>query len=83
MSAFMTVEAESLLDTLLSFLRGEFLWEFNHIDVHSIRVFSGSMGCRERLESLGRPSTLLGNLFCMIPLVLEVDGFHVPVINFV
>ena len=35
------------------------------------------------MESLSRPSTLLENLLSTIPLVLEVGGLGVPVINFV
>ena len=35
------------------------------------------------MESLGGPSTLLGNLFSTIPLILEVGGFRVPVVNFI
>ena len=35
------------------------------------------------MEGLGSPPTLLGNLFHTIPLVLEVDGFSIPVVNFI
>ena len=35
------------------------------------------------MEGLGSPPTSLGNLFDMVPLVLEVNSFQVPVINFV
>ena len=33
------------------------------------------------MESLGRPPTPLGDLLCMVPLVLEMDCFGVPVVN--
>ena len=53
MSTFATVEVESSLGALLLFLWGEFLWEFDHINVHGVGVSSGLRGGREGLESLG------------------------------
>ena len=76
------VEAKSFLGTLLSFFWGQPFWEIDHIDVHSVEVFSHSGGRGESLESLGSPSTLLGNLLCTIPLVLEVSHLDVPFIDF-
>ena len=35
------------------------------------------------MESLGRPPTSLSNLLSMVPLVLEVGGLGVPVVNFI
>ena len=35
------------------------------------------------MESLGRPSTSLGNLFSAILLVLEVGCLEVPVVDFI
>ena len=62
------MEAESLLDTLLLFFQSEFLWEFDHINVYGIGVFSCSRRQGERLEGLGRPSTLLSNLLLYLRL---------------
>ena len=44
MSTFVIVEAKSLLGTLLSFLRCESLWKFDHVNVHGVGVFGGSRG---------------------------------------
>ena len=33
------------------------------------------------MEGLGGPSTLLGNLFCLVALVLEVSGLGGPLSN--
>ena len=46
-------------------------------------VFSHSRGKGKGLESLGRPSASLSDLFCVVPLILEVDCFRVPIIDFV
>ena len=35
------------------------------------------------MKGLGGPSILLDDLFSMVPLVLEVDGFQVSVIDFI
>ena len=82
-STFVTAETESLLCTLLMFFWGELLEEFDHINIHGVMVLCGPGGRGKRLESLGGPSTLLSNLLCTIPLILEVGGFRVPVINFI
>ena len=79
---FPVVEAESFFDTFLFLLRGQ-LQKFHCIYIHSIAVFGCPGGGGERLESLHRSSALLGNLFSMIPLVLEVGGLGVLVINFI
>ena len=76
----MTSETKSLLETFLSLFWGEFL-DFHNINVHSIGVSGYSRGGGEGLESLGRPSTLLGDLFHAVPLVLKMDCFEVPVID--
>ena len=84
MSTFSAAKAESLLGALLSFLGGEFLGEFDCVNVHGVGVFSGSRGRRgKRLESLSRPSTSLSDLLSTIPLVLEVSRLSVPFIDFV
>ena len=75
MSTFSAMEIESFLDTLFSFFGGQF-WEFNHIDIHSIRVFCLWQGGKG-LEGLGGPSTILGDLIYPVPLVLEVSSFGV------
>ena len=74
MSIFVAFETESLFGTHFSFFWGEFL-EFDHIYIHDIGVLGHHSGRREGLESLGRLSALLGNLFCVVPLVLEMDCF--------
>ena len=74
-------ETQPLFEAFVSFLRGEFL-DSDHVDIHGIRVLGCFRG-GEGLEGLGRPSTSLGNLLCMVPLVLKVDGFGVPVVDFV
>ena len=74
MSIFVAVEVESLFGTLLLFFRGKFLQEFDCINIYGVGVLGGSGG-GEGLKGLSRPSTLLGDLFGMIPLVLEVGGF--------
>ena len=73
-SAFAAVETESFLGTLFLFFWGEFLGKSDCVNIHGIGVFDGP-GVGEGLESLGRPFTSLGDLFSMIPLVLEVGGF--------
>ena len=84
MSAFSAAKAESLLGVLLSFVQGEFLGEFDRVNVYSVRVFHGSGGRQgEGLESLGRPPTSLSYLLSTIPLVLEVGRLSVPFIDFV
>ena len=35
------------------------------------------------MESLGRPPASLSNLLGTIPLILEVGGFRVPVVDFI
>ena len=35
------------------------------------------------MKGLGRPSTSLSNLFCIVPLVLKVDSFGVPIVDLV
>ena len=35
------------------------------------------------MEGLGGPSTSLGDLFSMIPLVLGVGSFDIPVVDFI
>ena len=74
MSLFVASETESLFETFLSLLWGEFL-DFHDIDIHGIGVFSCFGRGREELEGLGRLSASLGNLFRMVPLVLEMDHF--------
>ena len=44
MSTFATAEAKSLLGTLLSFFRGEFLGEFDYINIYGIGVLGGPGG---------------------------------------
>ena len=83
MSTFSVTEAKSSLGTLLAFFWGELFGEFDHVNVHGIGVLGGSGGQGKRLEGLSRPPTSLDNLFYTIPLVLEVGGFQVPVINFI
>ena len=84
MSTFSAAKAKSLLGTLLSFFRGEFLEKFDRVNVHSIGVFRGPGGRRgEGLESLGRPPTSLSDLFSTIPLVLEMGRLSVLFIDFV
>ena len=79
MSTFVALETKSLLGALLSFFWGKFL-DFDCINVHGIGVF-GSSRRREGLESLGRLSTLLSDLFHVVSLVLEMDCLRVLVIN--
>ena len=81
-SAFAAVEAKSFLGTLLMFFRGHSFWELDCVNVHGICVPS-CVRRGERLEGLGGPSASLSDLFHVIPLVLEVGGFSVPVINFI
>ena len=83
MSAFAAAETKSFLDALFSFFRRELLWKFDHVNVHSIGVFGCSGGRGKRLEGLSSPSTSLSDLLSAIPLVLEVDGFQVLVVNFI
>ena len=83
MPTLAAVEAESLLDTLFLFFWDQFLWKFDHINIYSIEVLDHSRGGGKRLESLSGPSTVLGNLFCSIPLVLEVDSLGIPVIDLI
>ena len=83
MSTPAAMEAESFLSALLMFFQSEFLGEFDHVDVHGVGVFGHFGGGGEGLESLGGPSTSLSNLLCVVPLVLEVGGFQIPVVNFV
>ena len=83
MSTFVAAEAESLLGALLPFFRGQFLVEFDHVNVYGVRVLGHSEGRGKRLESLGRPSASLSDLLGVILLVLEVGGFRVPVIDFI
>ena len=33
------------------------------------------------MESLGRPSISLGDLFCSVPLVLKMDCFRIPLVD--
>ena len=35
------------------------------------------------MEGLSSPSTSLGYLFCLVPIVLEMSGLDIPFINFV
>ena len=81
-SLLVAAKAQSFFETFLLFFWSEFL-DFYCINVHGIGVFGCPGGRGERLESLGRPSASLGNLLGMIPLILKVDGFGVPVVNFV
>ena len=83
MSTLSVMETESPFGTALLFLRGQ-LWKSDCINVHGIGILGHSReGGGEGLEGLSGPSILLGDLFSVIPLVLEVGGFHVPVINFI
>ena len=83
MSTFAASEAKSFLNALLSFFWGKFLREFDCINVHGVGVL-GSLGGRgKRLESLSRPPTSLSDLLGMIPLILEVNHFRVPVVDFI
>ena len=84
MSTFSAAKAKSLLGTLLSFLGGEFLGEFDRVNIHGVWVSSGSGGRQgEGLESLGRPSTSLSDLLSTIPLVLEVSCLGVPFVDLI
>ena len=76
------MKAKSLLEVLLLLFQGQLLWEDGWVYVYGIGVFGGFWG-GEGLESLGWPSTLLDDLFSPIPLVLEISGFYVPVVDFV
>ena len=79
MSLLLTSKTKLFLEAFLSLFWSELL-DFYDINIHGIGVFSCSRG-REGLESLGRPSTSLGDLFHTIPLVLEMDCFRVSIIN--
>ena len=83
MPTLAAVEAESMLDTLFLFFWDQFHWKFDHINIYSIEVLDHSRRGGKRLESLSGPSTVLGNLFCSIPLVLEVDSLGIPVIDLI
>ena len=72
----------SFPEALFSFLWGE-SFDFYYVDIHGIGVFSSSGGRRKGLEGLGRPSTSLNDLLSMVLLVLKMNGFQVPVVNFV
>ena len=78
-----TVKIKSLLGILFCSSRVSFFGRFDHINVHSIEVFNCSGGEGEGLEGLGSPSTSLGNLVSMVPLVLKVCGFSIPLVDFV
>ena len=82
MSLFAALKAKSFLEAFLLFLWGKLL-EFYHVNVHGIGVFSHSRGKGKGLESLGRPSASLSNLLHAVPLILKMNSFGVPVINFV
>ena len=82
-STFVALEAESLLDVLFSLFRGEFLREFDYVNIYGIEVFGSSGGQGDGLEGLSRPSTSLSNLLNTIPLILEVSHLRVPVVNFI
>ena len=84
MSTFSATKAESFLGALLSFFGGEFLWEFDCVNVHGVGVLGGPRGGRgEGLKSLGGPSTSLSDLLGTIPLVLEVGRFGVPFVDLI
>ena len=83
MSTFTTAEAKSFLGTLLLFFWHEFLEEFDCINVHDIGVLGDFGGQGKILESLSGPPTSLSDLLSVIPLVLEVSHFRIPVINFI
>ena len=83
MSTFVAMEAKSLFGALFVFFWGKFLWKFDHINIHGIGVLGGSRGQGKRLESLSGPSALLSDLLSTIPLVLEVGGFRVSVVDFI
>ena len=81
MSLFPVAKAESFFGTLLPLFQSQFE-EFDSINIHSIWVFGCSQG-GERLEGLCGPSTVLDDLFCMVPLVLEMSGLGIPLVDFV
>ena len=54
---------------------------FEPLYIHSICVFCLWRGGKG-LEGLGGPYTKLSNLVSPIPLVLEVSGLGVPLVNF-
>ena len=80
MSAFSASEAKSSLSTAFLFFGGQ-LGDFDCINIHSIVVFY-FQGGGKGLEGLGGPFTLLSDLVSLIPLVLELSSFGVPLINF-
>ena len=67
-------ETEPLFETLFSLFWGEFL-DFYDVNIYDIGVSSHLWRERKGLESLGGPSALLCNLFCVVLLVLEMDRF--------
>ena len=73
-SLLVASETKSLFEAFLSFFWSEFP-DFYDINIHDIRGFGHHSRGGEGLEGLGRPPALLGNLFCAVPLILEVDGF--------
>ena len=80
---FLALEAKPLLETFFLLFQSKLL-DFHCVNIHGIGVLgSCSRGRGEGLEGLGGPSTSLSDLFHMIPLVLKVDGFGVPVVNIV
>ena len=74
-------EAKSFLKTFFLFFQGK-VSDFYHVDVHGVGVFCSPRGRGKGLEGLSGPSASLGDLLCAVPLVLEMDHFRVPVIDF-
>ena len=82
MSDFAAVETKSFLCIAFLFFWGHFLQEVDQVDIHSGGVFDYSRGGK-RLKGLDGPPAMLGNLFRSVPLVLEVNGLGIPLINLV
>ena len=82
MSLFAALETKSLFEAFLSFFWSEFP-DFYEVNIHGIGVFGHRSRGGEGLEGPGRPPASLDNLFCAVPLILEVDGFQIPLINFI
>ena len=66
-------KAELPFETFFLLFWSEF-FNFHCIDIHGVWVLGHCSRRGEGLEGLCRPPASLGNLFYMVPLVLEVNG---------
>ena len=82
MSLLSAMKAEPFLGAFPPFFWGQF-GQSDHVNIHGVRVFGGSQEGGERLEDLNGPSTLLSDLFDVVPLVLEMGSLGIPVIDFI